>query len=290
MQKKESVTNLPSNPVINDHNRKNKTKTMNLKNSEQIKRMREAGLLLWETHQVAKSLVGEGVTTKEIDAAVDAFIQGKNAIPLFKGVPAFTAGASPFPAATCISINEQVVHGIPSGRKLIHGDIVSIDIGVKYNGWSADAAVTYPVGAVSEGVKNLLRVTEHCLKMDIELLKTKSKWSKVVKQSSSFVRQEGFSVIEELVGHAIGKEMHESPPVPNHIPDPRDDFKIRTGLVLAIEPMINMGKKGIVLQSDGWTYVSEDNLPSAHFEHTVAITETGPMVLTCGPSGEGWAM
>jgi methionyl aminopeptidase len=263
---------------------------MNIKSSEQIKRMRDAGLVLWETHRVAQSLICAGVTTKEIDAAVNTFIKSKNAIPLFKGVPSSVSGTPPFPAAACISINEQVVHGIPSERRLYAGDIVSIDIGVKYNGWSADAAVTYPVGEISEKAKKLLRVTEQCLKMDIELLKTKSRWSKVVKHSSSIVRQEGFSIVEELVGHAIGKEMHEPPQVPNHIPDPRDDFKIRPGLVLAIEPMINMGKKGIVLQSDGWTYVSEDNLPSAHFEHTVAITETGPMVLTCGPNGEGWAM
>jgi methionyl aminopeptidase len=264
---------------------------MNIKNSEQIKRMRDAGLLLWETHQIAKSLVNVGITTKEIDAEVDAFINRKNAIALFKGVPCSVPGNPPFPASTCISINEQVVHGIPSVRKLLEGDIVSIDIGVKYNGWSADAAVTYPVGKLkSDKLAELLSVTENCLKIDIELLKTKSKWSKIVKHSSNFVRQKGFSIVEELVGHAIGKEMHEPPQVPNHIPNPRDDFKIRVGLVLAIEPMINMGKKGVIFKDDGWTCVTEDNLPSAHFEHTVAITENGPEVLTCGPNGEGWAM
>ncbi len=268
-----------------------KRMAMNIKSSDQIKRMRDAGLLLWETHQGARALVGAGVTTKEIDAAVEAFIKGKNAVPLFKGVPSHVAGISPFPASACISINEEVVHGIPSERRLVSGDIVSIDIGVQYKGWSADAAVTYPVGEVkSEEVKRLLQVTENCLKMDIELLKTKSRWSKVVKHSSGFVHQAGFSIIEELVGHAIGREMHESPQVPNHVPDPATDFKIRVGMVLAIEPMINMGKKGILLMEDGWTYITEDNLPSAHFEHTVAITENGPEVLTCGPNGEGWAM
>jgi methionyl aminopeptidase len=264
---------------------------MNIKSSEQIKRMREAGLLLWETHKIAKSLVDVGITTKEIDAEVDAFIKSKHAIPLFKGVPSSVAGFPSFPAATCISINEQVVHGIPSERKLLAGDIISIDIGVKFNGWSADAAVTYPVGEIkSAEVKNLLLVTENCLKMDIELLKSKSKWSKIVKHSSNLVHQAGFSIVEELVGHAIGKEMWEHPNVPNHMPDPKDDFKIRVGMVIAIEPMINMGKKGVIVKEDGWTYITEDNLPSAHFEHTVAITETGPQVLTCGPNGEGWAM
>jgi methionyl aminopeptidase len=264
---------------------------MNIKSSEQIKRMREAGLLLWETHQIAKSLVNVGITTKEIDAKVDAFIKSKNAIPLFKGVPCSLPGKQPFPASTCISVNEQVVHGIPSDRKLIAGDIISIDVGVKYNGWCADAAVTYSVGpTATEEIIKLLEVTEKCLKMDIELLKTKSKWSKVVKQSSNLVHQAGFSIVEELVGHAIGKEMWELPQVPNHIPDPKDDFKIRVGMVLAIEPMINMGKKDVIFKDDGWTCITKDNLPSAHFEHTLAITENGPEVLTCGPNGEGWAM
>lgn len=264
---------------------------MNIKSSEQIKRMREAGLLLWEAHKIAKSLICVGITTKEIDAEVDAFIRSKNAIPLFKGVPSIVSGKPRYPASTCISINEQVVHGIPSERKLSAGDIVSIDIGVKYNGWSSDAAVTHPVGeTVSAQVNNLLRVTESCLRMDIELLKTKSMWSKVVKHSSNLIHQAGFSIVEELVGHAIGKEMWESPQIPNHIPNPKDDFKIRVGMVLAIEPMINMGKKSVILLEDGWTYVTEDKLPSAHFEHTVAITEKGPEVLSCGPNGEGWAM
>lgn len=264
---------------------------MSIKSSEQIKRMRDAGLLLWEMHKIAKSIVDVGITTKEIDAEVDAFIKSKNALPLFKGVPSSVAGKPPFPASTCISINEQVVHGIPSERKLLAGDIVSIDIGVKFNGWSADAAVTYPVGEIkSEKVINLLRITENCLKMDIELLRTKTKWSKVVKQSSSMVHQAGFSIVEELVGHAIGKEMWELPQVPNHFPDPKNDFKIRVGMVLAIEPMINMGEKGVLFKEDGWTCITKDNLPSAHFEHTVAITENGPEVLTCGPNGEGWAM
>jgi methionyl aminopeptidase len=264
---------------------------MNIKSQDQIKRMREAGLLLWETHFMAKSLLSEGITTKEIDTAVEAFIRGKNAIPLFKGVPCSVRGKAPYPASTCISINEQVVHGIPSKRKLLASDIVSIDIGVKLNGWSADAAVTYPVGdTIPEEVHKLLKITEQCLKMDIGLLKTKSQWSKVVKHSAKLVHDAGFSIIEELAGHAIGKEMWESPQIPNYIPDPKNDFKIKTGMVIAIEPMINMGRKEIILEDDGWTYVTEDGLPSAHFEHTVAITETGPEVLTCGPGGEGWAM
>jgi methionyl aminopeptidase len=260
---------------------------MNIKNAEEMKRMREAGLFLWETHKAAKSLIDAGITTKEIDNTVESFILNHKAIPLFKGVP----GKVPYPASACISINEQVVHGIPGNRKLLNGDIVSIDIGVKVNGWSADAAVTYPVGdAVREDMMHLLRATEECLKLDIELLKTKTRWSNVVKRTSNRVHRAGFSIIEELTGHAIGREMWEAPQVPNHVPAPKDDFKIRTGLVIAIEPMVNLGKKEVLLEDDGWTYVTADGSPSAHFEHTVAITGSGPEVLTCGPNGEGWAM
>ncbi len=260
---------------------------MNLKSSEQIKRMREAGLLLWETHQVAKSLIDVGITTNEIDSEVETFIRSRSGVPLFKGVP----GKTPYPASACISVNEEVVHGIPSQRKLQAGEIVSVDIGVKLNGWSSDAAVTYPVGhTVAEETGKLLRVTEECLKLDIERLGTKSRWSKVVKKSAGLVREAGFSIIEELSGHGIGKEMWEPPQIPNYVPEPGQDFKIKTGMVLAIEPMIGMGVKDVILLDDGWTYVTGDRLPSAHFEHTVAITEHGPEVLSSGPNGEGWAV
>jgi methionyl aminopeptidase len=259
---------------------------MNIKTSDQIKRMRESGILLWETHQVASKMIGEGITTKEIDTEVENYILKHNAIPLFKGVP----GVVPYPASTCISINEEVVHGIPSKRKICAGDIVSVDIGVKYNGWSADAAVTHKVGTITKKVQSLLDITEGALRESIDLLGTKSKWSLIVKKTSAHVENAGFSIVEELVGHAIGKEMWESPQVPNYYHPGNPDFRIKPGLVIAIEPMINIGTKEVKTLSDHWTIVTEDGLQSAHFEHTVAITEHGPIVLTCGPNGEGWAM
>ncbi|MBN1760212.1 MAG: type I methionyl aminopeptidase [Chitinispirillaceae bacterium] len=260
---------------------------MNLKTPDEIKRMREAGLLLWQTHELIRSLLAPGITTFELNREAENFIYAHNAVPLFKGVP----GKVPFPAGVCASLNEEVVHGIPSERKLQNGDIISIDIGVKLGGWCADAAVTCPVGTpVDEKDLHLLKVTEECLRMDITLLPQKSKWSKVVKHSYKYVRDAGFSVIDELAGHAIGTQLWESPQVPNFIPAPAADFKLRPGLVIAIEPMIAAGSRTMKLLDDGWTYVTKDGSRSAHFEHTVALTEHGTVVLTCGPNGEGWAV
>ncbi len=259
---------------------------MNLKEPEQIKKMREAGLLLWETHQVASRLAIPDISTKEIDREIENFILTHKAIPMFKGVP----GKVPYPAASCISINEQVVHGIPSDRKLKNGDIVSIDIGLKLNGWCADSAVTYPIGIIDNRVKALVTATENALRESIFLLGTETKWSLIVKKTSGHITKAGFSIVEDLVGHAIGKEMWEQPQVPNYYSRRNPDFRIKPGLVLAIEPMINMGTKEVEILPDYWTVVTKDNLPSAHFEHTIAVTDTGPAVLTCGPDGEGWAM
>jgi methionyl aminopeptidase len=259
---------------------------MNLKEPDQIKKMRESGLLLWETHKLASQLVSIGVTTKEIDLEIDNFIIKNKAIPLFKGVP----GKVPYPAASCISVNEEVVHGIPSGRKLKQGDIVSIDIGVKLNGWCADSAVTYPVGIIDDKTKLLLAVTENALRESIAFLATKSKWSLIVKKTAEHVKKAGFSIVEDLEGHAIGKSMWEAPQIPNYYDQRNPDFRIKKGLVLAIEPMINMGTKEVETLQDHWTIVTKDKLPSAHFEHTIAITDAGLVVLTCGPNGEGWAM
>jgi methionyl aminopeptidase len=257
-----------------------------LKTPDEIKQMREAGLLLWETHQVAAKMLASGVTTKEIDAEVESFIIKRKAIPLFKGVP----GETPYPASTCISLNEQIVHGIPSERKLCSGDIVSIDIGVKLNGWCADAAVTHPIGNIDAEKKKLLDVTENSLREDIALLATAQFWSEIAKKTSAPVLKEGFSIVEELVGHGIGREMWEQPQIPNYYSRRIPDFRLRPGMVLAIEPMVNVGVRDIRILPDHWTIVTADGLPSAHFEHSIALTETGPVVLTCGPNNEGWAM
>jgi methionyl aminopeptidase len=262
---------------------------VNLRTSDQLKFMRDAGLLLWHAHQVAAKLVTPGITTREIDAEIDNYIHTHHAIALFKGVPS-CGGLVAYPAASCISVNEEVVHGIPSSRRLNAGDIVSIDIGVELNGWCADAAATYAVGSIDADTARLLEVTESALRQSISLLSTKSKWSLVVKKTAQRIHRAGFSIVEELVGHSIGQEMWEHPQVPNHYDQANPDFRLRPGLVLAIEPMVNMGTKDIRLLDDHWTYVTADGMPSAHFEHSVAITEHGPLVLTNGPSGEGWAM
>ena len=196
----------------------------------------------------------------------------------------------PYPAASCISIDDEVVHGIPSGRIVRKGEIVSIDIGVKLNGWCADSAVTWPVGEISKEKQKLIQVTEDTLRSAIGHLNINTTWRQIARMMQAKVAKEGFSVVEDLVGHAIGEQMWEAPQIPNYFTTRMPDFRILPGLVFAIEPMINMGTKKVVICDDYWTIVTDDGLPSAHFEHTVAITEDGPIVLTCGPNGEGWAM
>lgn len=248
--------------------------------------MREAGLILWQAHEKARELVCAGITTKEIDTAVEKIILSKGAVPLFKGVP----GKIPFPASACISVNEEVVHGIPSKRKLISGDIVSIDIGVKYNGWCADAAVTLPVGEISIEKTELVRETENALRYAISKIRPKVNWNNIAGPMQKQAESRGYSIVRELVGHGIGRDMWEPPQIPNYMVKNEMDFPILKGATLAVEPMINMGNREVITKDDGWTIVTRDGKPSAHFEHTVAVTREGAIILTCGPGGEGWAM
>lgn len=244
--------------------------------------MRKAGLLVWQAHQVAAALVRPGITTGEIDAAVEKFFVEQGAIPLFKGVP----GKVPFPAVTCISVNDEVVHGIPGKRVLREGDVISIDTGCKFEGWCGDSAITHPVGQIEPEVQRLLDVTKGVLELAIQLMGQKSRWSEVAFEMGKFVRDAGFAVVESFVGHGIGREMHEDPQVPNFVsPQLRrnGDFTLEPGLVIAVEPMVNMGTKHVKSLPDFWTQATQDAKPSAHFEHTVAITEDGPWVLTGSP-------
>lgn len=256
------------------------------KTQEEIKAMRPAGLLVWECHQIAKSLCKPGVTTAEMNAAIDAHIVNHEAIPIFKGVP----GPVPFPAATCISINEQVVHGIPGDRVLQEGDIVSVDIGAKIHGWCGDSAWTYPVGEIDAEKKKLLEVTEATLMLAIELIPKKKFWSEVAKEMELYVRKAGFFTVESLVGHGIGHEMHEEPQVPNYVCHSflrNFDFRLSPGTVIAVEPMVNVGTKTVRPLRDGWTHVTLDGRPSAHFEHTLAVTDHGTVTkLTGAPEGD----
>ncbi|HEY8020766.1 MAG TPA: type I methionyl aminopeptidase [Thermoanaerobaculia bacterium] len=262
---------------------------MHLKTKSEIAHMRQAGLAVWRAHQAAAPLVQPGVTTAEIDAEVEAALAAAGAAPLFKGVP----GKVPFPAATCISVNDEVVHGIPGPRRLAAGDVVSLDIGARIAGWCGDAAVTYPVGppeALDAERALLLAVTEEALRIALSLLGVKRRWRQVASEMGSFVRAFGFGIVESLTGHGIGRTLWEPPEVPNSWTGDRNDFELRPGLVIAVEPMVNAGTKEVRLLPDGWTIVTRDHRPSAHFEHTVAITRDGPQILTAGPDGEGWAL
>ena len=254
--------------------------------------MRKAGLVVWQAHQLVAGMVRPGVTTGEIDHVVEEFLLQNNAVSLFKDFPHATPGGPPFPAVTCISLNEEVVHGIPGKRKLLEGDIVGIDTGCKLNGWCGDAAVTHPVGRVSPDVRRLLEVTCGVLDLAVELMGKRSRWSEVAGEMEAYVKSHNFSVVEAFVGHGIGREMHEDPQVPNFVGKRfrrGNDFRLVPGLVIAIEPMVNMGTKQVRTLPDQWTQVTADRRPSAHFEHTVAITEAGPCLLTAGPNGEGWS-
>lgn len=264
----------------------------NLKSEREIALMRKAGLLVWQAHQIAAELVKPGVTTAEINEAVERFFVEQKAIALFKGVPSNT-GNVPFPAAACISVNEQLVHGIPGPRVLKEGDVISIDLGCKLNGWCGDAAVTHPVGKISAKAQKLLDVTEGALQLAIELIPKRTRWSQVAREMEAYVKDEKFSVVEGLVGHGIGRNLWESPQVPNYFTltyEALGDFPLQPGLVIAVEPMVNMGSKRLKTLSDHWTIVAADGQPTAHFEHTLAITKKGVEVLTAGPHGEGWAL
>lgn len=256
-----------------------------LRSPREIARMREAGLVVWHAHRLVQSLLAPGVTTAELDAAVERFFAEQSAVPLFKGVP----GKVPFPAVTCVSINEEVVHGIPGPRKLIEGDIVSIDTGCKLNGWCGDAALTHAIGRVAPRVEQLLAVTREVLDLATALMGQRTYWSEVAAEMETFVKDRGFTVVEAFVGHGIGRQMHEDPQVPNFVSDQLrrgGDFRLQPGLVIAVEPMVNMGTKKVRVRRDHWTQATADGKPSAHFEHTIAVTESGPYVLTAGPGQE----
>ena len=259
-----------------------------LRSPREIRKMRTAGLVVWQAHQAAARLLAPGVTTAEINQAYrDTFLQYQ-AKPLFLGYGA-GPGVPPFPAETCISVNEEVVHGIPGSRKLKEGDIVSLDTGCKIAGWCGDAAVTHAIGKIDAESEKLMEVTLGVLNYSIELMSTKTKWSEICKLMESYVVDQGLFVVEDMVGHGIGKELHEAPQVPNYFNDllmQTQDFDLKPGVVIAVEPMVNIGTKELVTLADGWTVVTKTHQNSAHFEHTIAITKDGPVRLTGPPSDE----
>ena len=262
-----------------------------LKSAREIDRMRKAGLYVWHALQIAERLVRPGITTGEIDAQIEQFFADHHVVSLFKGYP----GKVPFPAVTCISVNEEVVHGIPGDRVLREGDIVGIDTGCKVldagsqtKGWCGDSARTLAVGKISAEKQRLLDVTKGMLNIAIEEMGRAKCWSAVAKKMQTLAHRNGFSVIEELVGHGIGREMHESPQVPHYVSQTtiRNDFNLVPGMVIAVEPMVNMGTKKIRTLRDHWTIITQDHKMSANFEHTLALTSSGVRVLTGPPEND----
>jgi methionyl aminopeptidase len=254
------------------------TQKPELKSVREIGLMRESGKLVAEALRLCRSMARPGTRTIEIDQAVEALFASRGATPLFKGYP----GRVPFPAVTCISINEQVVHGIPAQRVLREGDLVKIDTACKLNGWCADAAVTLPIGEVSPEKKRLVQVAEEVLRTAMVEMGRRRWWSEVATQMQRVAESAGFSVVTQYVGHGIGRVMHENPQVPNFVNRDlkKHDFKLEEGLVLAVEPMVNMGKADTDTLRDHWTVVTRDGLPSVHVEHTLAITRDGVYVIT----------
>ena len=249
--------------------------------------MRQAGICVWQAHQLVGQMVAPGVTTAEIDAVISEHFRQCGAEPLFRNYPHQNQGRPAFPAATCTSVNDEVVHGIPNDRPLPEGAIVSVDTGCRLNGWCGDAAVTYPLGRVSPSVQRLLDVTLATLNLAYELMHTKPRWSQIAREMAQLVRDNGFSTVECFVGHGIGRQMHEEPQVPNFLSRSlrgSGDFRIEPGLVIAVEPMVNMGTKRVKMHGDYWTQSTLDRKPSAHFEHTIAVTNDGPVLLTTAPT------
>jgi len=241
--------------------------------------MREAGKLVATALQMCREMAQPGVKTIEIDYAVDRYFQANKAFPLFKGYP----GRTPYPASTCISINEQVVHGIPGQRAFKDGDLVSFDTACRLDGWCADAAITIPIGTVRPEPLRLMKVAEEVLTIAAVELGRCKWWSEVASKMQRHAESSGFSVVTQYVGHGIGRTMHENPQVPNFVskdPRQRQDFRLEPGLVLAVEPMLNMCKPDVVTLSDHWTVVTKDGLPSVHVEHTFALTRQGVYVVT----------
>jgi methionyl aminopeptidase len=243
-----------------------------LKSEKDLEMLKESGRILAKIMKKLKEFIKEGVSTLEIDRLTEELVRRENAIPAFKGYRGF-------PANVCTSINEEIVHGIPSDRRLKEGDIISLDLGINYKGYFSDTAVTLPVGKIDSRVKKLIRVTREALSEGIKKASIENHVSDISYAIQSYVERYGFSVVRQFVGHGIGKDLHEEPEIPN-FGRPHQGPLLKSGMVLAIEPMVNMGTWESRILDNGWTAVTMDRMPSAHFEHTVAITERGPQILT----------
>jgi len=248
------------------------------KSAAELQRMRAANALVADVLAELASEVQPGVTTLDLDRLAEQRVRAAGAVPAFKGYRGY-------PATLCASVNDEVVHGIPSAeRRLNEGDIVSLDMGVLVDGYYGDSAVTVGVGRISEDARRLLQVTEQALYRGIEAARPGGRLSDIGHAIQAWVEEHGFSVVREFVGHGIGTRLHEEPQIPNY-GQPGRGPRLSEGMVLAIEPMVNLGRAGVKVLPDGWTAVTKDGSLSAHFEHTVAITAEGPEILTVRADG-----
>lgn len=248
-----------------------------IKTEKEIDLIRESCKIVAETLQLLKSYVKPGITTLELDKIAEDYILSNNAKAAFKGYS--QAGSFKFPGSICASVDNAVVHGIPGQRVLNNGEIISLDVGVFKNGYYGDAAITVPVGSLSEEKKKLLDVTEKSLYMGIDEAKENNRVHDISGTIQEYVEENGFSVVRELCGHGVGKFLHEEPSVPN-FGKKGTGIKLRNGMTIAIEPMVNLGKDKVLTGDDGWTVLTADGSPSAHFEHTILISNGKPEILT----------
>ncbi|MFA6730026.1 MAG: type I methionyl aminopeptidase [Eubacteriales bacterium] len=243
-----------------------------LKSHAEIQKMRDAGRIAALAREAAGEVIKEGVTTRQIERKIREVISSHSASPSFLGY-------SGFPAAACVSVNDEVIHGIPGNRVVKPGDIVKIDVGVLYKGFQGDCAATFPVGEVAEEVQKLIEVTKNSFYAGIEQAYPQKRIGDIGEAIEKIVVQNGFSVVRDFVGHGIGRELHEDPSVPNY-GIAGHGVKLMEGMTLAVEPMVNMGSWRVRVKKDGWTVVTQDGSLSAHYENTLAITANGPEILT----------
>lgn len=250
-----------------------------LKNNKEIAQMREAGRLVAETFQMIGEYIKPGVTLAELDKLAEDHLRSKGALPLYKDYRGNPPDNPPFPGVICASINDEICHGIPDGRALKEGDIVGVDIGLRYRGYCGDACVTYAVGQIAPEAQRLLDIAQKCLEIGIAAARPGAYLNDIGRAIEAYARQQHVSVVREWGGHGLGKTLHEPPSV-SHVAEQSRGPKLRPGMVFTIEPMINLGTHEWYLLDDGWTVVTADRALSAQFEHTVAITKNGPQILS----------
>jgi len=250
------------------------------KTAAELEKMRQSGLLVCQILEKLRELAVEGASTMDLEMAAEKMIADAGARPAFKGYFVPAAGEA-FKFVLCTSVNSEIVHGMPNAKRVLRkGDIVSIDTGVKLNGYFGDSAITVPVGEVSEETKKLLRVTQEALELAIDRVRAGNRLFDICGTVEQHVKSNGFSIVREYVGHGIGTQLHEEPQIPNYVDRKNENPRLKEGMVLAVEPMVNAGRPEVVVLKDRWTAVTRDGSNSAHFEHCIAVTENGPWVLT----------